>query len=185
MGVPIPKSYALKKYAIPDLKSGDEALVPTAGVNPGSIAPATALLDPLNYSEEAAKRATKNAGDVQRLFAQFKGAIGRHLSRAHRRAGKGRRDWRRAMSAAIRIPDAYLAHRSSQTFQASIAESLAQYLAGFDLLGPASCDAAGEGAQRQRRSLNTLTMPVRATLRRGARLRECAGTRRDRLLAID
>jgi hypothetical protein len=39
------------------------------------------------------------------------------------------------MSAAVRLPDAYLAHRSSQNFQASLASKLAEYLAAFDLIG--------------------------------------------------
>jgi hypothetical protein len=62
------------------------------------------------------------------------------------------------MSAAVRLPDAYLAHRSSQNFQASLAAKLAEYLAAFDLLARLHVMQQVKEQTGKEVRLNTLTI---------------------------
>jgi phage gp29-like protein len=68
MGVPIPLSYARKKYSIPEPKAGDEILEPRQ-----QTAPANAPQDPnANRSSEYSEEAQKNAAAIRELMSALK-----------------------------------------------------------------------------------------------------------------
>lgn len=70
MGVPIPLAYARKKYAIPEVKAGDEVLIPqtpvTAGLPTANVADASAPV----FTEKVVR---KQFNDVQRLLGELHG----------------------------------------------------------------------------------------------------------------